>query len=386
MNLIDYGWNSYFEEAKNSILQKINIPGKNLIPARITKEERRMYKAFCEYGEVTLKITGKMLFNAESKIELPKTGDWVLALCSPNTDIGTIHTLLPRKTVMTRQAASTGKKTGLDGQLKEQVIAANIDTVFCVTGLDHNFNPQRLERYLTAVKEAGAKPVIILNKSDICTQEKLEKCIEEVKQGPLEIPVYAVSAINNTGIENLEKHLTTGETAVFIGSSGVGKSSIINRLLNSDRIETREVRGKDSHGVHTTTNRELFVLANGGIVIDTPGMREFQVWADENALDNTFEDIETLAINCRFTNCTHKNEPGCAVLNAVKEGNLEPKRLKNYYKLEEEIDSFDKRKRNKERLNEKKAKRNVKRRTLRPVNNTRQENRSPNRKEYNDID
>jgi ribosome biogenesis GTPase / thiamine phosphate phosphatase len=387
MNLTELGWNSFFQESMNSIL--LNVPKgiyyfnslaslntgnkdrfqkqdcntynqkANLIPARITKEERHSYNAISEQGEIILKINGKMLYNTESRMELPKAGDWVLAQICVGSKTGIVYKTLKRKTIIKRQAASTSKNIGLDGQLNEQILAANVDTVFCVTGLDQNFSTQRIERYLIAVWEAGAKPVIILNKSDICSEHELEERLEEVKSTALGIPYYAVSAINNSSIENLKRHLKSGETAVFIGSSGVGKSSLVNSFFDSELQVTKNVRGKDSHGMHTTTNRELFFLPGGGILIDTPGMREFQTWADEDAFNNTFEDIETLGKTCRFSNCTHHDEPGCEVQNAIITGELDSKRLKNYYKLENEMKFFDQRKRNKDRINEKKFKRKV---------------------------
>ena len=238
-----------------------------------------------------------------------------------------IHDILPRKTKFSRKVA--GKK------FDEQVMATNIDVIFIVQGLDNNFNPRRLERTLVMVNESGVKPVIILNKSDLCesTQDKVEQTKEILK----DIPIIAVSAKENKGINELKSFLKEGETFAFIGSSGVGKSTLINKLVGQDILKTQEVRSGDSKGRHTTARRELIVLADGGCLIDTPGMRELQLWHADEGLSDTFSDIDDLAENCHFSDCSHTKEIKCAVLSAIESGDLVQGRYDSYIKLQKEL-------------------------------------------------
>jgi ribosome biogenesis GTPase / thiamine phosphate phosphatase len=321
LQLTDLGWNSFFE---NQFEQYRN---QNYSPMRIIRENREKYIAYSEAGELICEISGKYRFDTISKANFPTAGDWVAGAVRTGEMKATIHALLSRKSVFSRKVA---------GQITdEQVVAANIDTIFIVTGLDLNYNLRRIERYLAMAWNSGATPVIILNKSDLCPEAEIRK--SEVESIAFGVDIYTLSATQNIGIEFLNKYIRPGETVAFLGSSGVGKSTIINSLLGTNKLKVNEVSDLGSRGRHTTTYRELILLPNGGIVVDTPGMRELQVWGDEEALKQVFDDIEELASNCRFSNCNHENEPGCAILEAVNNGTLDPGRLESFYKLKKEF-------------------------------------------------
>lgn len=321
MQLSDLGWNTFFETSFEPFRKQ------GLTPMRIIRVNREKYTAYSEHGEFNCEVSGKFRFESDSKSKFPAVGDWVAASILPDENRATIHALLPRKSVFSRKTA--GQVTD------EQVVAANINTVFIVTGLDLNFNLRRIERFLSMAWESGALPVILLNKTDICPETEARRIeVELIAPG---VDVYTLSAAGNIGLDVLHKYITSGKTAAFLGSSGVGKSTIINSLLGNEHLRVNEVSGLGSRGRHTTTFRELFLLPGGGMVIDTPGMRELQVWGDEDGVKQVFDDIEELGIKCRFRDCGHEHESGCAVQDAVKNGSLDPKRLTSYLKLKKEF-------------------------------------------------
>jgi ribosome biogenesis GTPase len=321
MNLIELGWNSFFEDNFNPYTQQ------SLIPARISQQHKALYRAICEQGEISAEVSGKFHFEAGGPGDYPTVGDWVAILFMPDEMKGIVQARLPRKSAFIRNVA--GEETA------EQVVAANIDTVFIVNGLDGDFNVRRIERYLAMAWESGSAPVIILNKADLC--DDVESRVSEVESLAIGVPVHAISAAREAGLDIIKRYLLPGMTAALLGSSGVGKSSIINRLLGEDRLKVNDVREWDSRGRHTTTYRQMILLDGGGIIIDTPGMRLVKLWGDEDAVDRAFEDIEEMGESCKFRDCQHQSEPGCAVHAALSDGSLDRKRFDSYLKLKKEL-------------------------------------------------
>ncbi|MHB9036934.1 MAG: ribosome small subunit-dependent GTPase A [Armatimonadota bacterium] len=321
MSLEDLGYNSVFAECFDRLALE------DFSPARVTLEHRGLYTVLTECGEMAAVPTGRMYYDADEG-GLPVVGDWVAARILDETPPkAIIHSILPRKSMFSRKEAGD--------RVREQPIASNIDTVFIVVGLDNNFSVRRIERYLTLAWESGAEPVVLLTKSDLC--EDVEAVLDQSRRSASGAPVHAVSAVCGVGLDLLSGYLAKGRTVALLGSSGVGKSTVINYLLGNETQRVQEVRDADSRGRHTTTHRQLFVLPNGGLVIDTPGMRELQLWNAENGLAETFVEIEELARGCRFTDCRHADEPGCKVVQALNDGTLDPARFANYVKMQNEL-------------------------------------------------
>jgi ribosome biogenesis GTPase len=322
LTLEDLGWNDAFAAA----FQPHALPG--MVAARVIRESRGVYGVSTGDRDLPAAASGR-LWHGEDGGGQPAVGDWVaVRLPTLPEEPGLIRAILPRKSKFSRKAA--GLRTD------EQVVAANIDTIFVVTGLDHDFSPRRIERYLTATSESGADPVLVLNKADL--DDELEEHVREVEGIALGVPFHVISAKSGTGIDALTTYLQRGKTVGVLGSSGVGKSTLINRLLGSTVQRTGSVRASDDRGRHTTTHRELFLLPGGGLVLDTPGMRELQLWEADEGLGTTFADIEELAAECRFNDCGHNGEPGCAVEAAVESGQLDAQRLESWRKLQGEME------------------------------------------------
>ena len=320
MTLERLGWNRALEEAFQP------YAARGLQPGRVGIEHRGAYVVHTSLGEMWAETTGAMLHRATGKADLPCIGDWVAVHVRLREKRATIGAVLPRRTRFSRNVA--GFTTD------EQVLAANIDVALLVSALDADLNLRRLERYLTMAWASGASPVVVLTKADLCSDST--RAMEDVASVAIGVPIHATSAVTGQGVDELWRYLHGNRTAVLLGSSGVGKSSLINELAGEDRQEVQHLR-EDGKGRHTTTRRELLVLDRGGIVIDTPGLRELQLWDENEGLDETFAEIATLAGDCRFRDCRHEKEPGCAVVRALEQGLLEPGRYEGYKKLEREL-------------------------------------------------
>lgn len=306
--------------------------GARLAIARVAAEHRSSYVVWTAAGEFQARLAGRFLRDDDS-LPHPAVGDWVVLRSSPIAeDLAVIERVLERRTEFSRGAA--GRQT------KAQVVAANIDVVFIVSGLDQDHNPRRIERYLARIWASGAKPIVLLNKADLCPD--VDERVAEIEAVAIGVDVVAISALEGDGVAVVREHLAPGRTAAFVGSSGAGKSTLINALVGENRMATNSIRESDGRGQHTTTHRQLILLPSGGLLIDTPGMRELQL-ADTEGLDNVFGDVEVLARSCRFNDCAHESEPGCAVLAAIEDGNLAPERFEHYRKLVAEARAFERR-------------------------------------------
>lgn len=330
LDLYALGWNAFFAE------HFAPYRDQGLIAARVTCQHRQFYLVCAEQGELSAEIPGKMRYQAQAPSELPAVGDWVAIEPVSGQERTMVRAVLQRQSTFSRHRA--GEHTP---GTSEQIIAANIDTAFLVSGLDGNYNLRRLERYLTLAWNSGANPVIILNKADVCPELDLRYAeVESIAHG---VPIHIVSATEEYGLDALSPYLGAGQTVVLTGSSGVGKSTLTNALLGAERLRVTSVRQDDSQGRHTTSHRELIFLPSGGLIIDTPGMRELQLWGDEDGLEESFEDIEQLIERCRFKDCRHEDEPGCAVRSALSRGELDVKRIQSYYKLKRELQRLEQR-------------------------------------------
>jgi ribosome biogenesis GTPase len=341
MQLSLLGWNPRFAAAFAPYASA------GLVPGRVLQQFNHIYTVATETGEMRAQLSGRLRYEVASQ-QLPVTGDWVALRIPSDEGAAQIMAVLPRVTRFSRRAAGKGER--------EQVVAANLDYAFLVTGLDNDFSPRRIERYLTATWDSGATPVVILNKLDLCADPASR--IDAVREVALGTAIHAVSALRGDGLEELAGYCLPGQTVALLGSSGVGKSTLINRLLGSGSQSTQPVR-EDGRGRHTTTRRELLFCAQGGMVIDTPGMRELQLWDDDEGLQMTFDEIETLARNCRYRDCRHQGEPGCAVQAAVDAGTLSVERLSSLHKLQRELAWLDRREDSTGELAEKRRWKNI---------------------------
>lgn len=325
LDLHTLGWNEHFAQAAAQLAA-------GLEPARVISEHKHAYELVSAGGELTGELLGRML-KGGARAALPAVGDWVMIERRKGVNArASIHAVLPRQTCFSRRAS--GEKA------EEQVVAANIDTVLLVNGLDADYNPRRIERYLALARGSGAEPVIILNKADVCAE--VGERVAAIRALAGGAAVLALSAARGEGVGELARWLRPGRTVALLGSSGVGKSTLANALLGEQRQETREVRAHDHRGKHTTTRRELIPLPGGALLVDTPGMRELQLWdSAREGLGAAFPDILALAAGCRFRDCRHEAEPGCAVRAAIAAATLEPARFASFMKLRAELEARD---------------------------------------------
>lgn len=317
----DLGWNSFFEKAFEPYLNEGYQVG------RVSLEHKHMYRVQTEVGESLAEVSGKMRHLALRREDYPAVGDWVVLSIRGEEQRATIHAVLPRKSKFSRKVA--GQVT------EEQIVATNVDTVFLFTALNLDFNLRRIERYMVLAWESGANPVIVLSKADLCVDP--EALAAEVAAVAVGVPIHIISSAENRGLDELAAYISPGQTVALLGSSGVGKSTLVNRIYGKDILDTGDIRSGDDKGKHTTTHRELISLPGGGILIDTPGMRELQLWDVSDGLSTSFQDIEELAGMCFFQDCKHENEPKCAVRQALVEGTLAVERFNNYLKLQKEL-------------------------------------------------
>jgi ribosome biogenesis GTPase / thiamine phosphate phosphatase len=319
MSLKELGWDSHFD----GLWQE--SPAAGCVPGRVVSQHRGLWRIAGDFEERWAAPSGKMRA-VPAGSDWPAVGDWVMTEIPIGDKQAIIHGVLPRRSQFVRKTA--GKRVA------QQVIVANVDTAFIVVALDGDFNLRRLERYLAQGRESGATPVVLLNKADQC--DHLAARIAEVEQIAMGVSVFALSARSGQGVEVLQLFLAAGRTVVLLGSSGAGKSTLVNRLMGEEHQQTQAIREKDSRGRHTTTSRELLILPGGAMVIDTPGLRELQLWDATEGVAETFADVDELAAQCRFGNCRHEDEPGCAVRAALAAGTLDPARLESRRKLERE--------------------------------------------------
>ena len=320
VDLAMYGWDAVWAAAFAP------YAAEGLTPARVAIEYNHLLRLYTATGDVRGQHSGKLLHEAAGRQAMAAVGDWVAISMNPGERSATIEAVLQRRSHFSRKAA---------GELTEQqVVAANIDVVFIVMGLDRDYNPRRLERYLVMAKESGARPQVLLSKADL--SDHVEAQVEECRAAAPGVDVYAVSVRDGRGVDRVGAAIRAGQTGTLLGSSGAGKSTLINQLLGHDMLATAAVRVHDSRGRHTTRHRQLVPMPGGGLLIDTPGMRELQLWTEADAPQASFEDIEALAAGCHFTNCLHRSEPRCAVREAVTDGRLNPVRLESFHKLLDE--------------------------------------------------
>ena len=327
MELSELGFDSWFRRQWES------MESSDEVVARVSAVNRDNYTILGERGEAQAELTGKILYTAESKVEMPTVGDWVLVQYFNDDTLAIIQNILPRKTVLKRKIA--GKTVDF------QLLAANIDTAFIMQSLDGNFNLRRLERYLVMIRDGGIQPVILLSKCDLIENTDLDEKLDIIRKMDYGCEAAAFSNVDGKGLKAIQSNLESGHTYCLLGSSGVGKTTLLNRLIGEDRFTVAEVRKKDSKGKHTTTARQLIQLPSGGLIIDTPGMRELGLFGVESGLDDTFGEIGALAQNCRYKDCTHTHEAGCAVREAVGVGRLDAGIYESYIKIRKESEHYN---------------------------------------------
>ncbi|MCA1041209.1 ribosome small subunit-dependent GTPase A [Bacillus infantis] len=356
MLLAKLGWNSFFED-------NFRVFGeRGLVQGRVVKRSNDSYIINDGMNNLLARLTGRFLYQIKAPKDFPAIGDWVAFEVKDNSSIGYIHAVLPRKSCFSRKLAISGgrkMKQGIidGGSTEEQVIASNIDTIFIVCGLDSDFDLRRIERYLTLAYNSGASPVILLNKMDVCT--RLEEVMEEVNKVALGVSVFPISAEKEMNMASLSPFLKNGQSIAFLGSSGVGKSTITNLLLGQEKQKKQEISKSTGKGKHTTTSAELISHSSGFMIIDTPGLREVQLWGEENILEESFSDITKLFGNCRYSNCKHVTEPDCAVKQAIEDGTIAESRYKSYQKQSDELQRLNLKIKNLEVQVNKRKKRNL---------------------------
>ena len=320
-DLTTFGWNEFFEANFRS------YAGQGLTCGRVALEHKNLYRVYTQHGEMFAEISGKLRHEARSRQDLPAVGDWVVIRARPEGGRVMIHAVLPRRTSFVRKIAGS--------RSEEQIVGANVDTVFLLTSLNQDFTPRRIERYLLIAWESRASPIIILSKSDLC--DRVDGPIDEVQAVAHGVPVHAISVVTGSGLEDIAQYFKRGQTVALLGSSGVGKSTLVNHLAGADLLRVQTVREGDDRGRHTTNHRELVLLPAGGLVLDTPGMRELQLFEGDESLELVFDDIEALAARCYFSDCRHQDEPRCMVREALIAGTIDTERYQSYQKLQKEL-------------------------------------------------
>ena len=320
----DLGYDVFFESNR----KKLKLDGFSV--ARVMIEHKGVYRVKNIDGEYSAKITGTQMFKASSREDYPAVGDWV-AITKTDKELAVIQKVLPRRTMIKRKYG---------GRNETQIIATNIDVAFIIESIDGDYSLNRFERYFAITNDEGIKPAIILNKIDLIFKEELDLKLDQIKKRFSDIDIFPTSTVSNKGLDDLKAYMVKGKTHCFLGSSGVGKSSLINKLIGENIIKTGDISLHSSRGRHVTTNREMYFLNNGGIVIDNPGMREVGMTDTSIDIDSLFNEITTLAKKCKYVDCTHTHEPGCEVLVALKSGKLDESKYSNYISLKKEAEHY----------------------------------------------
>ncbi len=323
VDLSEIGLDKWFKD------QAGGLCGSGGAVARVTAVDRERYLIRNEHGEIPAELTGKFLFSAQSPTDLPCAGDWVCVHYHDNGTHASIHHILPRKSFLRRK--TPGRTIAF------QMIAANIDVAFIVQSCHFDFNVRRLERYLVMVNEGHIEPLLLLTKTDLISPEALDQLVKKIRYSGIDAGIITLSNVTGEGIDQIREIMVSGKTYCLIGSSGVGKTTLINRLTGDSGLDTREV-SDTGEGRHTTTRRQLIMLESGGLLIDMPGMRELGMLGVSEGIEDSFADVRELSQNCRFTNCSHTNEPGCAVRKAIAQNELDAEHYQNYLKLKKESD------------------------------------------------